>query len=127
MDKENNCFYIKVRIALSIPPTIIHDELTTVFEDEDPSYRTVARWAQWFRKGREDIVDEARPGRLVTETTDEKIEKIRGVIDDDPYVTIEELQEYTGMSHGTIHKTILDHLKLKKLTAWYIPKHLTAS
>ena len=50
--------YIKVRTALHIQPTIIHDELCTVFGDEAPSFRTVARWSQWFREGREEIEDE---------------------------------------------------------------------
>ncbi|CAF5030254.1 unnamed protein product, partial [Rotaria sp. Silwood1] len=84
MDKENYHFYIKVRTALGISPTIIRDELATVFGDEAPSYATVARWTQWFREGREEIEDEARPGRPVTETTDENIEQIRDTINDDP-------------------------------------------
>ena len=128
MNKENYRFYIKVRTALGISPTIIHDELTRVFADEAPSYRTVAQWAQSFREGREEIEDEARPGRPVTETTDENIEQIRDAIDDDPHITIEELRESTGgLSHGTIHRIISDHLQLKKLTARYTPKHLTPS
>ncbi|CAF5042646.1 unnamed protein product, partial [Rotaria sp. Silwood1] len=83
------------RTALGISSAIIRDELTTVFGDEALSYATVARWAQWFREGREEIEDEARPGRPVSETTDENIEQIRDAINDDPYVTIEELQENT--------------------------------
>ncbi|CAF1468251.1 unnamed protein product [Rotaria sp. Silwood1] len=127
MDKENYRFYIKVRTALGISPTLIRDELMTVFGDEAPSYATVARWAQWFREGREEIEDEARPGRPMTETTDENIEQIHDAINDDPYVTIEELQENTGLSHETIHRIISDHLKLKKFTARYRPKRLTTS
>ncbi|CAF5140816.1 unnamed protein product, partial [Rotaria sp. Silwood1] len=95
MHKENYRFYIKVRTALGISPTIIRDELTIAFGDEAPPYATVSRWAQWFREGREEIEDEARPGRPVTETTDENIEQIRDAINDDPYVTIKELQENT--------------------------------
>ncbi|CAF4105856.1 unnamed protein product, partial [Rotaria sp. Silwood1] len=53
MNTENFRFYIKVRTALNIEATTIHDELHTVFGDEAPSYRTVARWAQWVREGRE--------------------------------------------------------------------------
>ncbi|CAF5145512.1 unnamed protein product, partial [Rotaria sp. Silwood1] len=80
MDKENYYFYIKVRTAVGISPTIIRDELTTVFGDKAPPYATVARWAQWFREGREEIEDEARLGRPVTETTDENIEQMRDAI-----------------------------------------------
>ncbi|CAF1520414.1 unnamed protein product [Rotaria sordida] len=46
-----------VRTALNVEATTIHDELRTVFSDEAPSYRTIARWAQWFREGREEIED----------------------------------------------------------------------
>jgi len=60
MNKENFRFYIKVRTALDVQPTIIHDEA--------PSFRTVARWSQWFCEGREEIDN------------------------DDPYITVEELQ-----------------------------------
>ncbi|CAF5161705.1 unnamed protein product, partial [Rotaria sp. Silwood1] len=83
------------------------------------------RWAKWFREGREEVEDEARPGRPVTETTTENIEQIRRLIDDDPYSTIEELQEQTGLSYSTTPRIISDHLQLRKITARYIPKHLT--
>ena len=74
MQKENYRFYIKVRTALDIPLTVIHDEFAWVFTD------------------------------------------------DDPHVLTEEMQETIGLSHGTIHRIISDHLKLKKLTARYVLK-----
>ncbi|CAF4267146.1 unnamed protein product, partial [Rotaria sordida] len=85
---------------------------------------TVARWAQWFREGREEIEDEERSGRPVTETTLDNIEEIRSIINDDPHVTIAELQEHTGLSYGTVHRILSDHLELRKITARYIPKQL---
>ncbi|CAF4999957.1 unnamed protein product, partial [Rotaria sp. Silwood1] len=101
MDKENFRFYIKVRTALDIEARTIHDELYTVFGDEAPSYRTVARWSQWFREGQEEAGDEGRPGRPVTETTSENIEQVQSIIDDDAFVTVDELQEQIDLSHGT--------------------------
>ncbi|CAF4790256.1 unnamed protein product, partial [Rotaria sp. Silwood2] len=95
MNTENFRFYIKVRTALNIEARTIHGKLHTVFDNEAPSYRTVAKWAQWFREGREKIEDEERSGRPVTETTLDNIEEIRSIINDDPHVTIAELQEYT--------------------------------
>ncbi|CAF1429458.1 unnamed protein product [Rotaria sp. Silwood1] len=113
-----------VRTALNIEARTIHDELSTVFGDEAPSYRTVARWAQWFRPGREEIEDEERSRRPVTESTLENIEEIRSIVSDDPHVTIAELQEHTGLSYGTLHAILFDHLELGKITARYIPKQL---
>ncbi|CAF3783800.1 unnamed protein product [Rotaria sp. Silwood1] len=104
--------HTSVRTALNIDVTTIHDELCTVFGDEAPSYRTITRWAQWFREGREEIEDEERSGRPVTECTLENIEKIRSIVSDDPHVTTAELQEHTGLSYGTVHRILSDHLEL---------------
>jgi len=125
MDKENFRAYIKVRTALSIQPKTIHDELYSVFGDQAPSYGTVAKWPKWFREGRETIEDHPRPGRPVTETTSENIEEIRSLINDDPHLTIDEIQVETGMSRGTIERIISNHLQLKKITARWVPNVLT--
>ncbi len=125
MSKENFRFYIKVRTALNIPPGVIYDELYSIYSEQAPSYATVKRWAKSFNEGREEIEDEARPGRPVTETTSDNIEEVHLLIDDDPHITIEEVQEQTGLSHGTVQRIITDHLNLRKITARYIPKDLT--
>ena len=98
MDKKNFRFYIEVRTALNSQPTIIHDELYTVFGDEAP-FRTVAKWPKYFRESQEEINDETRSGRFVTAITSENIEEIQSIINDNPYITIEELQEQTDLSH----------------------------
>ena len=125
MSTENFRFYIKMRTALNIQARIIHDELYSVYGDQAPSLRTVERWSKLFRDGREELEDEARPCRAITETTSENIEQIRQLIDDDPYLTIEALQEQTDLSYGTVHRIITNHLNLRKITARYIPKDLT--
>ena len=83
------------------------------------------RWIKWFREGLEEVEDEARPGQPVTETTSENIEQIPRLIDDDPYTTIEEWKEQTGLTYSTIQRIISDHLQLRKITARYILRHLT--
>ncbi|CAF2829192.1 unnamed protein product [Rotaria sp. Silwood2] len=125
MTTENFRFYIKVRTALNIPARVIHDELNSVYGDEAPGLSTVERWSKLFREGREEIEDKARPGRPITETATENIEQICLLIDDEPYITIEGIQERTNLSYGTVQRIIGDHLKLRKITARYIPKDLT--
>ncbi|CAF3798296.1 unnamed protein product, partial [Rotaria sp. Silwood1] len=115
------------RTALDIQARTIHDELYTVFGNKAPSYRTVARWSQRFRESREEVEDEDRPGRPVTETTSENIEQVQSIIDDGPFVAVDELQEQTGLGHATVYRIVSDHLKLKKITARYVPKYLSDS
>ncbi|CAF1593751.1 unnamed protein product, partial [Didymodactylos carnosus] len=105
MNKENFRFYIKVCTALHIELKAIRDELYSVFGDEAPSHSTVVRWSKRFREG------EPRPGQPVTEKTTENIEEVRGLIDDDDHLTIDEIHQETGLSHGTIVRIISDHPK----------------
>jgi hypothetical protein len=81
---ENFRFYIKVSTALKIPPSAIHNELSSVYGDQAPALKTVQRCSKSFREGREEIEDEARPGRPITKTTVENIEQVRLLIDHDP-------------------------------------------
>ena len=58
----------------------IHEELATALGPDAPAYRTVAKWAERFREGREDVNDDLRSGRPLSELTDENIELVRQVI-----------------------------------------------
>ncbi|CAF0996539.1 unnamed protein product [Rotaria sordida] len=117
MDKEYFRFYIKVRTALYIEPIVIHNELRTVFGNEVPSLRTVQRWSKWFREGRVEVEDEERPGRPITETTSKNIRQVCDLINDDPYVTVGELEAQSGIRYETVQQIISDHLQLKKIIA----------
>ncbi|CAF3407706.1 unnamed protein product, partial [Rotaria socialis] len=73
-------------------PKSIFDDLCTALRDQAPSYNTVVRWSKLCCEGRKEVEDEPRPGRPVTETTSDNIEKVRHLIDNDPYLTIDEIQ-----------------------------------
>ena len=50
----------------------------------------VQLWHNWFKEGREDINDDARPGRPSTSKTDENIEAVKKMILDSRWITISE-------------------------------------
>ncbi|CAF0927399.1 unnamed protein product [Adineta ricciae] len=85
MTTESFRFYIKIRPALSISARVIYDELSSVYD-------------------REEIEDKARLPRPITETTAENIEQGRLLIDDDPRITVEDIQEHTDLSYGTVQR-----------------------
>ena len=98
MDNEYNRYYIKIRTILGINPKTIHEELATALGPQAPSYPTVAEWAKRFREGREDVNDDPRSGRPVSELTDENIELVRQVINDDPHSTYDDIVAETSLS-----------------------------
>ncbi|CAF3389983.1 unnamed protein product [Rotaria sp. Silwood2] len=98
MDHELNRYYIKIRTVLEIDPKTIHEELVTALGPSAPSYTTFTRWAKRVREGREDVNDDPRSGRPVSELTDENIELVRQVINNDPHSTYDEIIAETSHS-----------------------------
>ncbi|GFR72267.1 transposase [Elysia marginata] len=42
------------------------------------------------------------------------IASIKRDIDEDPHISVRELSDTNGLSYGTVHTTITEHLRLKK-------------
>ena len=124
MDNEYNRYYIKIRTILGINPKTIHEELATALGPKAPSYPTVAEWAKRFREGREDVNDDPRSGHPVSVLTDENIELVRQVINNDPHSTYDDIIAETSLSRGTIEQIIHNYLKMKKVTSRWIPHQL---
>ena len=114
MDNEYNRYYIKIRTILGINPKTIHKELATALGSNAPSYPTVAEWAKRFREGRQNVNDDPRSARPLSELTDENIELVREVISNDPHSTYDDIIDETFLSHDTIERIIHDCLKMKK-------------
>lgn len=121
MNNEYNRYYIRIRTILGIAPKAIHEELATALGPDAPAYRTVAKWAERFREERENVNDDPRSGRPVSEVTDKNIELVRQVIINDPHSTYDDIIAETFLSHGTIERIIHDHLKMRKVTSRWVP------
>ncbi|CAM4823498.1 unnamed protein product [Rotaria magnacalcarata] len=113
-----------VRTILGINPKAIHEELATALGPKAPSYPTVAEWAKRFREGREDVNDDPRSDRPVSVLTDENVEVVRQVINNDPHSTYDDIIAETFLSRGTIEQIIHNYLKMKKVTSRWIPHQL---
>ena len=125
MDFENLRFYVKTRRLLKIPPIEIFNELTSAYGSQAPSYPFVVKWFNFFGDGRESVKDEPRSGRPRTALTDENIQLVREVIQENPYSTYEEIEELTSLHPPTIQTIIHEHLHLRKITSRYVPHDLS--
>lgn len=125
MENSNFRFYVKVRCILGISPKIISNELKSAFGNEAPSYSFVLKWAKLFKGGRQGVEDAQRSGRPITALTNENIDLVRALIEEDPYVTYDQIEASTSLTPPTIHAIIHMHLKLRKITSRWVPHHLT--
>lgn len=86
---------------------------------------SVFEWVKRFKNGENSIQDVTRPGRPVEKRTGTNIEKIKGLIIENPKIRIEDLSASTGISVGSVHSIIHDDLDMEKKFGKFIPKHLT--
>ena len=56
-----------------------------------------------FIEGREDVNDEAHPGRSSTSTTDENVEVVKKITMENRLITIREVVEDVSISVGSCH------------------------
>lgn len=129
-DKENKFqdeqrAYCKVRALLGVAAPDIKADLDKVYGDCALSYSTVIRWVRLFNSGREDIKDEARPGRPVTTMTDENIAAVKKAVEDDARCTVEEISDLCGINSSSVFQILTRVLKLRKVCARWIPHLLT--
>ena len=67
--------------------------LTVTYSKFTMSRTQVQLWYNRFKEGREDVNDDASPGRPSTLTTDENIEAVKKMILDNRWITIREVAD----------------------------------
>ena len=70
-----------------------------MYDDEAPSYNTVAKW---FNKNCEELEHETCLARSVTETSSANIDEVRCLVGDDSRLMIDKIEVETGMISDTI-------------------------
>ncbi|CAF4747446.1 unnamed protein product, partial [Rotaria sp. Silwood1] len=98
MTDEFNRYYITIQATLGIVSKTIFDELTEALGPDALPYPMVRKWAKRFREGREDVSDGPRSGRSISVLTDENIEPVRQVIEDDSHSTYNDITVETDLS-----------------------------
>ncbi|GFS21926.1 transposase [Elysia marginata] len=56
---------------------------------------------------------------------EQTIASIKKDIDEGPHISVREKSNTNGISYGTVHTTIIEHIRMKKVRARWIPHLLT--
>ncbi|GFR80615.1 transposase [Elysia marginata] len=112
--KEKMRFYIFMRCKLGESAKLIHETLQIVFGDCACSYQNVCCWVKEFNEGKDSLSDCPRPGPLKSSVNEQTIASIKKDVDEDPHISERELSDTNGLSYGTVHTIITEHLRMKK-------------
>ena len=94
------------------------------FGESTMSRTQVQMWYKRFKEGREDVNDDARPGRPSTSTTDENIGAVKKMILHNNRITLREVVDHVGISFGSCQAIFTDVLSMKRAAAKIVPKLL---
>ncbi|CAF1510471.1 unnamed protein product, partial [Rotaria sp. Silwood1] len=125
MEKQHIRLYIKTRWLLGLTATQIHDKLTTAYGQGVVSYCTVTRWIQRFSNEQESFEDNPRSGRPITAITQQNIDAVKDLVNDDPHISIDYIAAILDISHGSVDAILKQHLGLRKITSKWVPHKLT--
>lgn len=113
------CFKIGKKIAET------YELLKKVYGDECMSRTRVYEWFTRFKNGREDLNDDARPGRPEGENRAELVQKIREIIAIDGNFTVRMLAEELNTNRETVRQILTIDLGKRKVCARFVPHQLT--
>jgi len=87
--------------------------------------RTVFKWVQRFREGREDPKDNARSECPSTSSGSENIDRVHSLMLSDHRLIVRMIAEELHLGKSSVHKILMEHLEMKKVCAKIVPKLLT--
>ena len=106
---------IKFLVKLGENGPEIHQMLQQVYGECALKERTVFKWVQCFREGREDPKDDARSGRPSTSSDNENIDHVRSLVLSDRQLTVRMIAEELGLGKSSVHTILTEHLDMKNV------------
>ena len=117
--------YIKARSKLGCSLKKLMTEISTAFGTSCVSYDTVRRWKKKFESGVESIKNAPKSGRPKSASRKEIVSKIKEIIEGDARFTVRDIARKVGISLSTVHLILKKHLKVRKISAGWVPRLLT--
>ena len=116
------CIKFCVKNGIKCSKTL--EMLKVAYGEFTVSQKSVYKWYKLFTESREEVNDDARPGRPSASTTNENTEAVKKIVMENRQITIREVAEDVGISVGSCHAIFSDILDLKRVAAKFVPKLL---
>ena len=100
--------------------------LQAAFRESYLSRSKTFEWYSRFKSGRRSFEDDPRPGRPSTSHTEETVARVREIIRADRRLTIREVAEEVRIAFGTCQKILTEDLRMRCVTAKFVPRLQTA-
>ena len=117
--------YIQTRSKLGCSLRQLMTEISTAYGPSCVSYDTVWQWKKKFESGVESIKNAPKSGRSKSASRKEIVSKIKEIIEGDARFTVRDTAGKEDISLSTVHLILKKHLKVRKISARWVPHLLT--
>ena len=117
--------YIKNRCILGIQAKDIFNEICRVYWNNELFFSSVTRWCKKFKSGVDSVEDAPHARRPKTATSQKIVEKVTNLVVADARFKTRHIAKCVGISVGAAHTILRRDLKMKRISARWIPHHLT--
>lgn len=110
---------------LGIGANECQEQLEKAFPGSAPVLSTISRWYFRFGTGDENLDDKPRIGRSISVLTAANVALVQKLVEADPRITYDMIEEETGLKAPTIYRILHDHLNMSKVCARWVPHFLS--
>ena len=103
-----------------------YEVLQAAFRESCLSRSKTSEWYSPFKSGCRSFEYDPRPGRLSTSHTEETVARVPEIIRADGSLTIREVAEEVIIAFGTCQKILTEDLRMRRVTAKFVPRLPTA-
>ena len=98
-----------------LPYKDCHARLVQAWGNNAPSNHTIFHCFREFQRNKFSVQDAPRSARPSTSPTEQTIDVLRRIIEDDLHSTYQQIEAIVGISSTTINSIIHDYLNLRKV------------
>lgn len=101
------------------------NEMMETLGDNVVSLSLITKWYREFSYGKDDFKDAPRPGRPRTAKTEDNIDRVRKMINENNHITYQEMQATLNLGSAALHSILHESLKMRKVLSKWVPHSLT--
>ena len=101
------------------------NEICRVYENNELSFSSVTQWCKKFKSGVDSVEDALYACRPKTATSQKIVEKVTSLVATDTRFTTRHIAKCVGISVGAAHTILRGDLKMRRISARWIPHLLT--
>jgi len=103
----------------------IHQQLSETCSDGVMSVKNVRSWVRQFKEGRTSCENKLKEPRPNTSRSEDMIERVEQMVMEDRCLNVKQIAANAGISVGSVDTILHDDLKMRKVSARWVPRMLT--